>query len=150
MTGFGLKDETSYKNGSKLNKVKMCIAASLLRISATVEKLCVFCNGKHESTKCFKAQRMSYSEKIKILKDKGDNLGTIDVLMGADVAGRLFTGKRRVLSSGLEALESYLEWTIMGKTNLPSEKEDTAMMVISMFVREDFPIFRRLFPILLV
>ncbi|GBM18019.1 hypothetical protein AVEN_238408-1 [Araneus ventricosus] len=68
--------------------------------------------------------------------DIEDNLGPIDVLIGADVAGRLFTGKRRVLSSGLVALESYLGWTIMGETNFPSEKEDTAMMVISMFVRE--------------
>ncbi|GBN41979.1 hypothetical protein AVEN_267698-1 [Araneus ventricosus] len=68
--------------------------------------------------------------------DIEDNLGPIDVLIGADVVGRLFTGKRRVPSSGLVALESYLGWTIMGKTNLPSEKEDTAMMVISMFVRE--------------
>ncbi|GBN46179.1 hypothetical protein AVEN_237441-1 [Araneus ventricosus] len=68
--------------------------------------------------------------------DIKDNLGPIDVLIGADVAGRLFTGKRRVLSSGLVAMESYLGWTIMGKTNLPYEKEDTAMMVISMFVRE--------------
>ncbi|GBM88322.1 hypothetical protein AVEN_198151-1 [Araneus ventricosus] len=65
-----------------------------------------------------------------------DNLWPIGVLIGADVVVRLFTGKRRVLSSGIVALESYLGWTIMGKTNLPSEKEDAAMMVISMFVRE--------------
>ncbi|GBL54168.1 hypothetical protein AVEN_92-1, partial [Araneus ventricosus] len=323
MTGFGLKDDSSYKNGNNLNKDKMCTAASLLSTSVTAEKLCVFCSGKHGSTNCFKAQKMPYSEKLKILKDKGccfkclkaghrvgkcrcfvkclicnkmhyaimctesnkhvtkptsnnsekeikeqnksvnmasisntpqvllqtlkvkikgkncsltvramydsgsqksyirkeiasvlglaplrqqllshalfggerineelhnvykielgsldgnfncnfdvvdqdiicndvpsvsygpwidelksmniqmfdieDNLGPIDVLIGADVAGRLFTGKRRVLSSGLVALESYLGWTIMGKTNLVSEKEDTAMMVISMFVRE--------------
>ncbi|GBM31786.1 hypothetical protein AVEN_56894-1 [Araneus ventricosus] len=71
MIDFGLKDESSYKNGSKLNKGKMCTTASLLSTSATVEKLCVFCKGKHESTKCFEAQRMSYSEKIKILKDNG-------------------------------------------------------------------------------
>ncbi|GBN10837.1 hypothetical protein AVEN_132555-1 [Araneus ventricosus] len=49
MTGFGLKDETAYKNGSKINKDKMCTEASLLRTFATVEKLCVFCNIKHES-----------------------------------------------------------------------------------------------------
>ncbi|GBM03703.1 hypothetical protein AVEN_134929-1 [Araneus ventricosus] len=68
--------------------------------------------------------------------DIEDNLGPTDVLIGADVAGRLFTGKRRVLCSGLVTLESYLGWTIMRKTNLLSEKEDTAMMVISMFIRE--------------
>ena len=39
-----------------------------------------------------------------------------------------------VLSSGLVAMEAYIEWILMGKTNLLSEKEDTAMMVISMFV----------------
>ncbi|GBM13284.1 hypothetical protein AVEN_226272-1 [Araneus ventricosus] len=63
MTGFGLKDDSSYKNGSKLNKDKMCTAASLLSISVTAEKLCVFCSGKHESTNCFKAQKMPCSEK---------------------------------------------------------------------------------------
>ncbi|GBM11178.1 hypothetical protein AVEN_207717-1 [Araneus ventricosus] len=323
MTGFGLKDDSSYKNGNNLNKDKMCTAASLLSTSVTAEKLCVFCSGKHGSTNCFKAQKLPYSEKLKILKDKGccfkclnaghrvgkcrcfvkclicnkmhyaimctesnkhvtkpksnnsekeikeqnksvnmasisntpqvllqtlkvkikgkncsltvramydsgsqksyirkeiasvlglaplrqqllshalfggekineeihnvykielgsldgnfncnfdivdqyiicndvpsvsygpwidelksmnirmfdieDKLGPIDFIIGADVAGRLFTGKRRVLSSGLVALESYLGWTIMGKTNLLSEREDTAMMVISMFVRE--------------
>ncbi|GBO24401.1 hypothetical protein AVEN_183001-1 [Araneus ventricosus] len=68
--------------------------------------------------------------------DIEDNLGPIDVLIGAYVAGRPFTGKRRVLSSGLVALQSYLGWTIIVKTNLLSEKEDTAMMVISMSVRE--------------
>ncbi|GBN02409.1 hypothetical protein AVEN_19020-1 [Araneus ventricosus] len=68
--------------------------------------------------------------------DIEENLGPIDVLIGGDVAGRLFTGKSRVPSSGLVALESYLRWNIMGKTNLPSGKEDTAMIFISMFVRE--------------
>ncbi|GBN02407.1 hypothetical protein AVEN_19019-1 [Araneus ventricosus] len=58
MTGFGLKDETSYKNGGKLNKGEMCTAASLLNTAATVKKLSVFCNGKHESKNCFKAQKM--------------------------------------------------------------------------------------------
>ncbi|GBM39266.1 hypothetical protein AVEN_140317-1 [Araneus ventricosus] len=67
--------------------------------------------------------------------DIEDNLGPFDVLIGADIAGRLFTEKRRVLSSGLVAMEFYLGWTIIGTTNLPSEKENTAMK-ISMFVRE--------------
>ncbi|GBO23647.1 hypothetical protein AVEN_18373-1 [Araneus ventricosus] len=71
MTGFGLKADSSYKNGSKLNKDKMCTAASLLSTSVTAEKLCVFCSGKHESTNCFKSQKMPFSEKLKILKDKG-------------------------------------------------------------------------------
>ncbi|GBM09052.1 hypothetical protein AVEN_87668-1 [Araneus ventricosus] len=141
MTGFGLKNETSYKNGRKLNKGKMCTAASLLSTSATVEKLCVFCNVDKDII-CIDVPSVSYGPWIDELKsiniqmfDIEDNLGPIDVLIGVDVADRLFTGKRRVLSSGLVALESYLGWTIMGKTNLSSEKQDTAWswykMVIS-------------------
>ncbi|GFQ78343.1 integrase catalytic domain-containing protein [Trichonephila clavata] len=57
-----------------------------------------------------------------------NNSGPIDILVGADVAGRLFTGKIRVLSSGLVAMNTYLGGTLMGKTNLLSEKEDTSMM----------------------
>ncbi|GBN46180.1 hypothetical protein AVEN_237442-1 [Araneus ventricosus] len=71
MAGVCLKDGSSYKNGSKLNKDKMCTAASLLSTSVTAEKLCVFCSGKHKSINCFKAQKIPYSEKLKILKDKG-------------------------------------------------------------------------------
>ncbi|GFR00879.1 integrase catalytic domain-containing protein [Trichonephila clavata] len=37
--------------------------------------------------------------------DIENNSGPINILVGADVAGRLFTGKRRVLSSGLVAME---------------------------------------------
>ncbi|GBL97430.1 hypothetical protein AVEN_170532-1 [Araneus ventricosus] len=33
-------------------------------------------------------------------------------------------------------MESYLEWTITGKTSLRSELKDTTMMVISMFIKE--------------
>ncbi|GFX61624.1 integrase catalytic domain-containing protein [Trichonephila clavipes] len=60
--------------------------------------------------------------------DIENDSGLIDILVGADVASRLFTGKRIVLSSGLVAIETYLGWTLMGKSNLLSEKEDTAMM----------------------
>ncbi|GFT84228.1 integrase catalytic domain-containing protein [Trichonephila clavipes] len=67
--------------------------------------------------------------------DIENNLGPIDILVGADVTGRLFTGKIRVLSSGLVAMETYLGWTLMGKTNLLSEKEDAAMMLMMMCSR---------------
>ncbi|GBO45321.1 hypothetical protein AVEN_74834-1, partial [Araneus ventricosus] len=63
MTGLRLKEESSYTHASKLNKGKMCNAASMLSTSAAEEKLCVSCNEA--------------------------NLGPIDVLIGADVAGSL-------------------------------------------------------------
>ncbi|GFV50164.1 uncharacterized protein TNCV_87971 [Trichonephila clavipes] len=71
MTGFDLTDATPYKRESKLKKDKIFTSASLLTSSVGAEKLRVFCSRKHEPTNCFKAQKMSYNEKLKILKDKG-------------------------------------------------------------------------------
>ncbi|XP_030747168.1 uncharacterized protein LOC115875798 [Sitophilus oryzae] len=39
----------------------------------------------------------------------------IELLIGADVVGRLYTGKRRVLKCGLVAIETLLGWTLLGK-----------------------------------
>lgn len=41
--------------------------------------------------------------------------GTIDILVGADIAGKLLTGKKKVLSCGLVAIETFLGWTVMGR-----------------------------------
>lgn len=45
--------------------------------------------------------------------------GPIEVLIGADIAGKIFTGKRHLLSCGLVAMETYLAWTLMGKASSP-------------------------------
>ncbi|GFX79702.1 integrase catalytic domain-containing protein [Trichonephila clavipes] len=64
---------------------------------------------------CNDVPSVSYGPWIKELQsmniqmfDIENNSGPIDILVGADAAGRLFTGKRRVLSSGLVAMETYL------------------------------------------
>ncbi|GFW50051.1 DUF1758 domain-containing protein [Trichonephila clavipes] len=41
----------------------------------------------------------------------------IDLLIGADVMGRLLTGNVLTLHSGLTAVESKLGWTVFGKRN---------------------------------
>lgn len=41
--------------------------------------------------------------------------GPTEVLIEADVAGRLFIGQQKVLTCGLVALETRLGWTVMGK-----------------------------------
>ena len=43
--------------------------------------------------------------------------GPVDLLLGADVAAQLFTGRREVLSCGLILLETSLGWTLTGKLN---------------------------------
>jgi hypothetical protein len=49
------------------------------------------------------------------LTDIGQTVEPIEILLGADIAGRLLTGRREVLSCGLVAVETYLGWTLMGK-----------------------------------
>ena len=49
-----------------------------------------------------------------VLSDIGMN-EQIDILIGADVAGQLLTGKRYALSNGMVAFETLLGWTAMGK-----------------------------------
>ncbi|BET01447.1 Retrotransposon protein [Nesidiocoris tenuis] len=46
--------------------------------------------------------------------------GPIDILIGADVAGKLFTGREEVLSNGLVAMETNLGWTVMGRVRQPN------------------------------
>ncbi|GFU51505.1 integrase catalytic domain-containing protein [Trichonephila clavipes] len=45
----------------------------------------------------------------------GASCEAIDIPIRADVMGKILTGRRKVLSSGLVAVETYLGWTLMGK-----------------------------------
>ncbi|GFX65968.1 hypothetical protein TNCV_13891 [Trichonephila clavipes] len=47
--------------------------------------------------------------------DIQENIGPNEVLLGADVAGKLITGRREELKTSLVALETKLGWTLMGK-----------------------------------
>ncbi|GBM83170.1 hypothetical protein AVEN_43667-1 [Araneus ventricosus] len=51
--------------------------------------------------------------------------------------GRLLTGKRKLLSSGLVVVETHLGWTLMGKVpQVNTERVNLAMTVTSLFVKE--------------
>ena len=71
-----------------------------------------------------------------VLSDVGLNANPIDVLIGADVAGRLMTGKKYDFDSGLTAFETCLGWTLMGKLRTKTARCDSAVMITSMFVQE--------------
>lgn len=77
------------------------------------------------------------AEKDIVLTDVGDADESIQVLIGADIIGKLLTGRREVLSSGLVAMETLFGWTLMGKVpQESSSKENLALSVTSMFVKE--------------
>ncbi|KAJ8977557.1 hypothetical protein NQ317_019132 [Molorchus minor] len=59
----------------------------------------------------------------------------IEVLIGSDVAGRLYTGRRHVLPCGLVAIETFLGWTLMGK--IPQEESSARIVTaLSLFVND--------------
>jgi len=59
----------------------------------------------------------------------------IKILIGADIAGKLMTGRTKQLKCGLTAIETHLGWTLMGK--VPNYVEDgLAVQTISMLQQE--------------
>ncbi|XP_031359036.1 uncharacterized protein LOC116182634 [Photinus pyralis] len=61
----------------------------------------------------------------------------VEILIGADVAGKLLTGKKYVLDCGPVAVETYLGWTLLGKVPvLNKQKSITAMSVTSMLCKD--------------
>ncbi|XP_076290996.1 uncharacterized protein LOC143214168 [Lasioglossum baleicum] len=64
--------------------------------------------------------------------DKSDE--AISVLVGADVAGKLMTGRRHILKCGLVAVETYLGWTVMGAMEQTEKRDDPVITAHTMFV----------------
>lgn len=56
--------------------------------------------------------------------------GPIEMLLGADVLGKLFTGKRHMLKCGLVAYESYVGWTLEG--SITTSKAHSMTVTMSM------------------
>lgn len=69
------------------------------------------------------------------LSDVGKE-GPIEVLLGSDVLGKLYTGKREVLDTGLVALQTKLGWSLSGKFPHDYRGKSVSMTVTSMFSQE--------------
>lgn len=69
------------------------------------------------------------------LTDIGREKQPISLLIGADILGKLYTGKIVNLNCGLTAIETKLGWTLLGKTS-EEQPQDTALVVSSMFSRD--------------
>lgn len=64
-----------------------------------------------------------------------DHAAPIRILIGADIAGKLMTGRTKQLKCGLTAIETHLGWTLMGQ--VPKYVDNNfACQIISMFQRE--------------
>jgi len=92
----------------------------------------------------FRIKNASCSKELRDLRirptDTGDddqNSKPIQVLIGADIAGKLLTGRRHILQCGLVAVETCLGWTIMGKVPNTEACKDAADFVISIFILDE-------------
>ncbi|KAF8763403.1 hypothetical protein HNY73_021591 [Argiope bruennichi] len=59
---------------------------------------------------------------------------TIHLLIGADIAGKLMTGKILNLTCGLTAIETLLGWTLMGRA--PSSSDSISMTVTNLLIKD--------------
>ncbi|GBN14932.1 hypothetical protein AVEN_249823-1 [Araneus ventricosus] len=68
------------------------------------------------------------------LSDKND--GPIEILIGADIAGKLMTGGFKLLASGPAAIETKLGWTVFGKNGIREISDNSTLIVTSMLNKE--------------
>ncbi|XP_008205950.1 uncharacterized protein LOC103316068 [Nasonia vitripennis] len=67
------------------------------------------------------------------LSDLDAKEDAVAILIGADIAGKLLTGKRHILRCGLVAIETYLGWTVIGAIKDPDARHDPVPFTRTMF-----------------
>uniref|UniRef100_A0A8D8SJN2 Integrase catalytic domain-containing protein n=1 Tax=Cacopsylla melanoneura TaxID=428564 RepID=A0A8D8SJN2_9HEMI len=63
--------------------------------------------------------------------------GEIEILIGVDVAARLYTGRIQDLSNGLVAMETELGWTLSGKIPGSHNRDNTVATVVTSMLLKD-------------
>ncbi|KAJ8866312.1 hypothetical protein PR048_032155 [Dryococelus australis] len=108
---FGRKDLlVEYYTGELLKLVVDHQAMNQKIIAATIPSVAVDCTMADELP----------NHKIQLAKDSDS---PVELLMGADIAGKLWTGRRNVLFSGLIVMETVFGWTVMGRRNVSETTE---------------------------
>lgn len=69
------------------------------------------------------------------LADTAEN-SAIEVMIGADAAGYLITGRKHLLDCGLVAVETLLGWTLMGKLQNEYWKDHLATSTINLYLND--------------
>ncbi|GFT93786.1 uncharacterized protein NPIL_281331 [Nephila pilipes] len=64
------------------------------------------------------------------------NSGEINLLIGADYAGKLLTGNVKHLSGGLVAVHTLLGWIVLGKSEIKGPSTNSSLLVLSLHVND--------------
>ncbi|XP_011688448.1 PREDICTED: uncharacterized protein LOC105450352 [Wasmannia auropunctata] len=76
-------------------------------------------------------------EKSATLSDFGHEKLPISVLIGADIVGKLYTGRILNLKCGVTAVKTRLGWTLLGQTpQFKKQNPGTALTVLSLYTQE--------------
>ena len=67
---------------------------------------------------------------------EGTNNVVIDILIGADITGKLITGEKLSLDNGLTLLQTLLGWTVIGKIKREPRNVDTAVLLTTLYVEQ--------------
>ncbi|GBM88234.1 hypothetical protein AVEN_146371-1 [Araneus ventricosus] len=62
--------------------------------------------------------------------------GPIEILIGADIAGKLMTRGFKLLASGPAAIETKLGWTVFGENCIPEISDNSTLLATSMLYNE--------------
>ncbi|GBM06875.1 hypothetical protein AVEN_147820-1 [Araneus ventricosus] len=62
-----------------------------------------------------------------VITDTEDSVRPIELLIGADIATTILTGRQENLSCGILATETLLVWTVLGKPSLDEDTENFSM-----------------------
>lgn len=62
-----------------------------------------------------------------------DDLSPTELLIGASVARKLYTGRREILTCGLVLVETLLEWTFMGRISARG-KRSASLVTLSLLL----------------
>lgn len=69
----------------------------------------------------------------------GEGTPDIEILIGADVAGKLLTGNVHQLKCGLTAVETQLGWTLMGKVPGSETYQNNCLLVHTLLTSQAIP-----------
>lgn len=73
-----------------------------------------------------------------VLTNCQEKNGKVDILIGADVLGKLLTGRLKQVTEGITAIETKLGWTVMGKSHSTSRSTSfTTAMSMNNFAISD-------------
>lgn len=81
------------------------------------------------------------SEELQLVDIDGvDRNEPIEIFIRADVAGKIYTEKRHLLSNRLFAMHTLLGWTLMGRITTAANEKSSTMVVTSLLSTIDKPI----------